>query len=131
MFLQDKIKQGTIANELLKPVNFKLRMLFEDVGEGAFNVAFNFLPTVVIAAFFANLSAVKRIECIALSCQRGSRLYRPLANQLHCAELVVLAVQCMGLNYNQKRFCQYPCERVYPDVVYARLAEKRHLVHAV
>lgn len=34
MFLQDKIKQGTIANELLKPVNFKFRMLFEDLGDG-------------------------------------------------------------------------------------------------
>lgn len=56
MFLQDKIKQGTIANELLKPVNFKLRMLFEDMGEGAFNILFNFLPTVLIAVFFAELS---------------------------------------------------------------------------
>ena len=57
MFLQDKIKQGTIANELLKPVKFKQRMMFEDIGEGAFNVMFNFLPTVMIAAFFAELSA--------------------------------------------------------------------------
>lgn len=57
MFLQDKIKQGTIANELLKPVNFKLRMLFEDLGEGFFRVIFNFLPTVIIAAFFAQLQA--------------------------------------------------------------------------
>lgn len=57
MFLQDKIKQGTIANELLKPVNFKLRMLFEDMGEGAFNVAFHFLPTAMIASFFADLHA--------------------------------------------------------------------------
>lgn len=57
MFLQDKIKQGTIANELLKPVNFKLRMLFEDAGEGAFKVVFNFLPTALIAALFANISA--------------------------------------------------------------------------
>ena len=57
MFLQDKIKQGTIANELLKPVNFKLRMLFEDMGEGAFHVVFNFLPTVIIACFFAPIQA--------------------------------------------------------------------------
>ncbi len=57
MFLQDKIKQGTIANELLKPVNFKLRMLFEDFGEGLFRVIFNFLPTVIIAMFFAELQA--------------------------------------------------------------------------
>lgn len=66
MFLQDKIKQGTIANELLKPVNFKLRMLFEDIGEGAFNVAFNFLPTVVIAAFFANLNAPSSVWNVLL-----------------------------------------------------------------
>lgn len=57
MFLQDKIKQGTIANELLKPVNFKLRMLFEDMGDGAFNVVFHFLPTAVIASLFADLQA--------------------------------------------------------------------------
>lgn len=57
MFLQDKIKQGTIANELLKPVNFKLRMLFEDLGEGLFHVMFNFLPTALIAALFADLQA--------------------------------------------------------------------------
>ncbi|MBR1391145.1 MAG: ABC-2 family transporter protein [Lachnospiraceae bacterium] len=66
MFLQDKIKQGTIANELLKPVNFKLRMLFEDVGEGAFNVVFHFLPTVVIAGFFANLSAPSSVLNVLL-----------------------------------------------------------------
>ena len=66
MFLQDKIKQGTIANELLKPVNFKLRMLFEDAGEGAFNVVFNFLPTALIAALFAHLSAPTGILNILL-----------------------------------------------------------------
>ena len=69
MFLQDKIKQGSIANELLKPVNFKLRMLFEDAGEGAFNVVFHFLPTAIMTALFANLCApsgmINLILCIA------------------------------------------------------------------
>lgn len=55
MFLQDKIKQGTIANELLKPVNFKLRMLFEDMGDGFFKVIFNFLPAVLISVLFTEL----------------------------------------------------------------------------
>lgn len=55
MFLQDKIKQGTIANELLKPVNFKFRMLFEDLGDGFFKVVFNFLPAVIIAMFFTGI----------------------------------------------------------------------------
>ena len=68
MFLQDKIKQGTIANELLKPVNFKLRMLSEDMGGGAFNVAFNFLPTVIIACLFAPVqppsSLINMLLCV-------------------------------------------------------------------
>lgn len=55
MFLQDKIKQGTIANEFLKPVNFKLRMMFEDLGDGFFKVIFNFLPAVIIAMLFTKL----------------------------------------------------------------------------
>lgn len=55
MFLQDKIKQGTIANELLKPVNFKFRMLFEDLGDGFFKVIFNFLPAVIIAMLFTKI----------------------------------------------------------------------------
>ena len=55
MFLQDKIKQGTIANEFLKPVNFKLRMMFEDLGDGFFKVVFNFLPAVIIAMLFTKL----------------------------------------------------------------------------
>lgn len=55
MFLQDRIKQGTIANELLKPVNFKFRMLFEDMGDGLFKVVFNFIPAVLISLLFTNL----------------------------------------------------------------------------
>ncbi len=55
MFLHDKIKQGTIANELLKPVNFKFRMLFEDLGDGFFKVIFNFIPAVIIALFFTHI----------------------------------------------------------------------------
>lgn len=55
MFLQDKIKQGTIANELLKPVNFKFRMLFEDMGDGFFKVIFNFIPAVLIAMLFTQI----------------------------------------------------------------------------
>lgn len=52
MFLYDKIKQGTIANELLKPVNFKFRMLFEDLGDGFFKVIFNFIPALLISLLF-------------------------------------------------------------------------------
>ena len=46
MFLQDKIHDGTITNEFLKPVNFVFRMLSENIGEGLFKIIFNFIPAV-------------------------------------------------------------------------------------
>ena len=66
MFLQDKIKQGTIANELLKPVNFKFRMMFEDLGDGFFKVVFNFLPAVIVAMIFTPIEAPAGILNLAL-----------------------------------------------------------------
>lgn len=55
MFLQDKIKSGTIANEFLKPVNFMLRLLAENVGEGVFKIIFHFLPSVLLTLLFTEL----------------------------------------------------------------------------
>lgn len=55
MFLQDKVHDGSITNELLKPVNFIFRLLSENIGEGIFKVVFNFLPAVFITLFYAKL----------------------------------------------------------------------------
>ncbi len=66
MFLQDKIKQGTIVNELLKPVNFKSRMLFEDMGNGFFKVIFNFLPAMLIAMLFTKMQLPSGVLNLAL-----------------------------------------------------------------
>ena len=55
MFLQDKVHDGSITNEFLKPVNFIFRLLSENVGEGLFKVLFNFLPAVIITMFYAEL----------------------------------------------------------------------------
>lgn len=57
MFLQDKIKSGTIANEFLKPVNFMLRLLAENVGEGIFKIVFHFLPALFLTLFYAEILA--------------------------------------------------------------------------
>lgn len=48
-FIQGKMNDGSIANELLKPVNFKLRMLAETLGTIFFQLLFNFLPACIIA----------------------------------------------------------------------------------
>lgn len=43
-FIEKKLKDGSIANEFLKPVNFKGRILAENLGENFFGICFNFLP---------------------------------------------------------------------------------------
>ncbi len=55
MFLQDKVHDGSITNEFLKPVNFIFRLLAENVGEGLFKVFFNFLPAAIITMLYVNL----------------------------------------------------------------------------
>ena len=52
MFLQDKIHDGSITNEFLKPVSFIFRMLSENMGEGLFKICFNFLPALVFTACY-------------------------------------------------------------------------------
>ena len=56
MFLQDKVHDGSITNEFLKPVNFIFRLLAENVGEGLFKVIFNFFPAILITMFYVKLS---------------------------------------------------------------------------
>ena len=51
MFIHDKIHYGSITNELLKPVNFVFRLLWENIGEGLFRVVFNFIPAVILQFF--------------------------------------------------------------------------------
>lgn len=61
MFLQDKIKDGSIATEFLRPVNFILRLLSENIGEGIFKVVFQFLPAVAITLLYTRLCPPKSV----------------------------------------------------------------------
>lgn len=49
-FLPSKVWDGSIANEFLRPVSFRGRMLAENMGNAAFNVIFHFLPALIISA---------------------------------------------------------------------------------
>lgn len=68
MFLQDKIKSGNIANELLKPVNFMFRLLAENIGDGIFKILFHFLPALVLTLFYAELVPPASILHLLLMC---------------------------------------------------------------
>lgn len=51
-FIEHKRDNGTIACELLRPVDFKFRMLSENIGEVLFKLLFQFVPAFIIAAIF-------------------------------------------------------------------------------
>ena len=55
MFLQDKIRDGSISNEFLKPVSFTLRLLAENIGEGAFKILFHFIPALLFTLLYTKL----------------------------------------------------------------------------
>lgn len=54
-FIQNKLRDGQIANEFLKPISFRGRLLSESLGENLFSVCFNFLPTVIIAVLLTDI----------------------------------------------------------------------------
>ena len=54
-FIERKVWDGTIVNEFLKPVNYKIRILSEDLGNSLFRVVFNFIPALLIAILFTNI----------------------------------------------------------------------------
>lgn len=57
MFIQDKIHDGSITNEFLKPVNFVYRLLWENIGEGLYRIVFNFIPAVIFTIFYTEICA--------------------------------------------------------------------------
>ena len=54
-FVQYKLKDGSIVNEFIKPVNFKLRILAENLGDSFFGICFNFLPALIITLIFTKI----------------------------------------------------------------------------
>jgi len=50
-YLSDKIGNGSIATELLLPISFKGRMLFENLGNTLFQLIFHFVPALLVCIF--------------------------------------------------------------------------------
>lgn len=55
LFVQQKIGDGSIVNEFLKPVSFKLRLIAENLGNILFRLTFNFLPAFIITIYFVRI----------------------------------------------------------------------------
>ena len=73
-FLPDKIWDGSIATELLRPMSFKGRMVAENAGNALFNLIFQFVPALLIAVFSIGISApasADRFVCFLFSALLG------------------------------------------------------------
>lgn len=55
-YLPSRIRDGTIANELLRPVSLGGRMISENVGSAIFNLIFQFTPILLISLFTVGVS---------------------------------------------------------------------------
>ncbi|MGN0603874.1 MAG: ABC transporter permease [Oscillospiraceae bacterium] len=56
-FLPNKMWDGSISTELLRPISFKGRMIAENLGNALFSLIFHFVPVLIIAALTVGVSA--------------------------------------------------------------------------
>lgn len=66
MFIQDKLKQGTLVVELIKPVNYRLKVFSQDFGKALYGVIFNMLPSMLLTIPLMGVHLPKNIACFAL-----------------------------------------------------------------
>ena len=65
-FLPNKIWDGSISTELLRPISFKGRMIAENVGNSAFNLIFKFIPVLIVALLTTGVNAPADIPSLLL-----------------------------------------------------------------
>ena len=65
-FLPNKIWDGSISTELLRPISFKGRMIAENVGDSAFNLIFKFIPVLIVALLTTGVEPPADIPCLLL-----------------------------------------------------------------
>ena len=56
-FLPDKIRDGSISTELLRPISFPGRMIAENAGNALFSLIFRFAPALLVAALTVGMCA--------------------------------------------------------------------------
>lgn len=53
--IQKKLRDGSIANELLKPIDYRKILLADNLGNIIFKLISNFLPSLIITSFIAGI----------------------------------------------------------------------------
>ncbi|MBQ7776555.1 MAG: ABC-2 family transporter protein [Lachnospiraceae bacterium] len=65
-FLPDRIWNGSITTELLRPMSFKGRMIAENVGNAAFNLLFRFAPALIVAGLLIGIQPPASLPMLLL-----------------------------------------------------------------
>ncbi len=64
--IQNKLKDGTIGNELLKPASYKWMILSKNLGNIFFKLLVNFLPAIIISIIFLPIAPPVNITAFLL-----------------------------------------------------------------
>ncbi len=67
IFIHKKLKEGAFLTELMKPVDYPTRALFENMGNVIFNICFRSIPVVFIALLLTEIRKPANIWCLLLS----------------------------------------------------------------
>ncbi len=62
-FINSKVRDGSIVNEFLRPVSLRLRLLFESIGESAYSLIFQGVPTIIIVYVIYRFEEPKNLLC--------------------------------------------------------------------
>lgn len=65
-FIPDKIRDGSIANELLRPISIQGRMVAESLGNVLFELIFRFVPALFVSVLLVGVLAPKNIMMFLL-----------------------------------------------------------------
>ena len=60
-FIPDKIRDGSIANELLRPISIQGRMVAESLGNVFFELIFRFVPALLVSVLLVGVLAPKNV----------------------------------------------------------------------
>lgn len=67
IFIHKKLKEGALLTELMKPVDYQTRVLFESVGNVIFNICFQSIPVLLIALLITDIMKPASIWCLVFS----------------------------------------------------------------
>lgn len=121
-YLPDRIQNGSIATELLLPVNIHGRMLADNLGHTLFQLLFHFVPALAVSMLFHKIAAPAEFPMLLLFIGSALLGYGVLWTISFAMQMLsFLADQYMECDDDQKCICQCAVRVNDTALVYAGL----------